>query len=61
MEPQIEGHRLRWDVDVPVAPLTAVKLHFGVRLPLAADGPEPDPEPQATDDSEPVVSVRVTD
>jgi signal transduction histidine kinase len=34
---------------------------FVVRLPLAADGPEPEPEPRATVDSEPVVSVRVTD
>ncbi|WP_027008491.1 DUF11 domain-containing protein [Conexibacter woesei] len=37
-DPLADGHRLRWDVDVPVAPLSAVKLHFGVRLPLDADG-----------------------
>lgn len=37
-DPQIDGPRLRWDVDVTIAPLSAVKLHFGVRLSVFADG-----------------------
>lgn len=37
-DPTVDGRNLRWAVDVPVAPRSALTLHFGVRLPLAADG-----------------------
>ncbi len=37
-DPAIDGRNLHWNVDVPVAARSAVTLHFGVRLPLDADG-----------------------
>ena len=37
-DPVIDGRNLHWGVDVPVAARSAVTLHFGVRLPLDADG-----------------------
>lgn len=33
-DPAIDGRRLTWSVDTEIPPLHAVKLHFGVRMPL---------------------------
>jgi uncharacterized repeat protein (TIGR01451 family) len=47
-DPAVAGRDLRWDVVAQVAPLSAVTLHFGVRMPLDADGVLRNPRVSAT-------------